>query len=199
MENELDNFNIKWINPTPRVKYTWNNLKKHKLEVVAKHLNIDFKPHKASEDAIATAKIIAIASIIKAFSLVDWGNTLSPNRSLDDRNSNKDNKSRSLIEYGLLNYGLGEIPEENRDILKGQIIVCTSFKGDDKKYFQYLVKEHGGKSPVEISSKTTCVFAGELWGPEHAKSKYKKVKELSVKVINKNKFFEIIKHKYLIE
>ena len=185
-KNELENINVTWIDPKPRIKLIWKNIGKYELEIVAEYFNIDYKPHKASEDAIALAKIIAIASIVKDHSVLEWKNKFL-NSSSSNTISNLNDIKNTNSTFDRLN--IHEISKEKSSMLDGQTIVCTSFNtSKEKRHFQDIVKALGGKSPGSISKKTTSVLVGENWSETHAPDKYQKVKELSIKDITKEEF-----------
>jgi len=75
------------------------------------------------------------------------------------------------------------------DILAGQTIVVTgTLSHFTRQQVKQTIKDHGGKVSSSVSKKTSFVVAGEDAG-----SKLDKARLLQVKVIDENKFLQIIK------
>ncbi len=89
-----------------------------------------------------------------------------------------------------LNFTLSEEQlAEGSELLKGLTFVVsgvfTKFSRDELKD---LIENNGGKNTGSISAKTSYVVAGENMGP----AKLEKAQKLGVKIIDENKFLELI-------
>lgn len=182
----LEFINVKWLDPLSRIQNTWKGLKKHKLEIIADYLGIDYSAHNAAQDSIATAKVIAVTSIVNDYSVEDWGGKLVDALSLKNiRNSNTVNTktTSSLIDE---NY----IPPKS---LVGEFIVITLFDDANKDFLKHLVEMNNGiVQNGQPNGKTTLIIAGNGW-PEAAKGKSEKAKNLGIDVITKQEFLEKVK------
>ena len=69
------------------------------------------------------------------------------------------------------------------------IVISGKFKDYSRDELKKIVEKHNGKNLSSISKKTTFVLAGENMGP----SKLKKANLLNIRVIDINKFLEIIR------
>mgnify|MGYP001483724943 FL=1 len=69
------------------------------------------------------------------------------------------------------------------------IVISGKFEDYSRDELKKIVEKHNGKNLSSISKKTTFVLAGENMGP----SKLKKANLLNIRVIDINKFLEIIR------
>ena len=96
-----------------------------------------------------------------------------------------------LIEK-LKNFGLqfNYISKVSSNLLMGEnIVISGKFEDYSRDELKKIVEKHNGKNLSSISKKTTFVLAGENMGP----SKLKKANLLNIRVIDINKFLEIIR------
>ncbi|MDD5571109.1 MAG: NAD-dependent DNA ligase LigA [Bacteroidales bacterium] len=76
------------------------------------------------------------------------------------------------------------------DKLQGKsFVVSGTFKNFSRDEIKNTIEENGGKNVSSVSSKTDYLVSGENTGPE----KYKKAKELNVKIISEEEFSEMLK------
>ena len=82
-----------------------------------------------------------------------------------------------------------EIQEEEGtgDALAGQTWVITGTLSRPREYFKDLILKAGGKVSDSVSSKTTCLLAGE-----NAGSKLQKAGKLGTRVVSENEFYELL-------
>ena len=106
----------------------------------------------------------------------------------------KEPANRELVER-LRSYGLQmEISKEKAalktDKLAGKIIVISgTFEKHSREQLKELIELNGGKNSSSISSKTDFILAGANMGP----AKEEKANKLGIKMINEDKFLELIK------
>lgn len=81
-----------------------------------------------------------------------------------------------------------EKTSENSSLLN-KVFVLTGTLSRPRSDFEKIIEQNGGKTSSSVSSKTDYVLAGE-----NAGSKLDKAKELGVKIINEQEFFELIKN-----
>ena len=96
-----------------------------------------------------------------------------------------------LIEK-LKNFGLqfNYVSKVSSNLLMGEnIVISGKFEDYSRDELKKIVEKHNGKNLSSISKKTTFVLAGENMGP----SKLKKANLLNIRVIDINKFLEIIR------
>lgn len=80
--------------------------------------------------------------------------------------------------------------EGQTDILKGNIIVVTGvFESVSRNELKKLIEDNGGKVSSSISSKTSCIVAGNNMGP----SKKQKAEQLDISIISEGEFLQLIK------
>ncbi len=106
------------------------------------------------------------------------------------RNESNIAKLKKLETLGVLLNNKKNIPDSKKELmLNGKIFVIT---GKLKKYsrleIESLIRNNGGKTSSSISKKTDYLLAGE-----NAGSKLKKAEKLSVKIIDENDFWKLIK------
>jgi DNA polymerase-3 subunit epsilon len=193
----LEYIKVKWLDPLSRIQITWKGLKKHKLEIVADYLEIDYKPHNAAQDSMATAKVIAITSIVNDYSVEDWESKLVNISSTNIHNSTTTNSEFQVINEDYLEV----IKQEGPSILEGRTVVCTCFSTEkEKEFFKGLVEVNGGKATGSISQKTTnlIVRGSETW-PAKAHRKKAQADEWEIEVMNKDKFLELVKYTGFID
>lgn len=94
-----------------------------------------------------------------------------------------------LKEYGL-QMSIKEDPEQQRtDKLAGMNIVISGvFSKHTREEYKAMIENNGGKNVSSVSSKTTFLLAGDKIGP----SKLQKAEKLGVKIINEEKFLEML-------
>ncbi|CAM9295088.1 unnamed protein product [Pylaiella littoralis] len=68
------------------------------------------------------------------------------------------------------------------------IVISGNFERFGRKEIKELIELHGGKNTGSVSGKTSLIVAGEGMGP----SKRKKAEDLGVRIIDENKFAEMI-------
>ena len=109
--------------------------------------------------------------------------------------------ARSIVEFfadpsiatqvdRLLAHGVKPRPEEVRQDspISGKTIVVTgTLEKLDRRQAEALIESLGGKAAGSVSKKTDYVLAGESAG-----SKFTKARELGVRVLNEQEFFELI-------
>lgn len=83
-----------------------------------------------------------------------------------------------------------EDPEQQRtDKLAGMNIVISGvFSNHTRDEYKAMIENNGGKNVSSVSSKTTFLLAGDKIGP----SKLQKAEKLGVKIINEEKFLEML-------
>ena len=82
------------------------------------------------------------------------------------------------------------ISNVSSNLLMGEnIVISGKFEDYSRDELKKIVEKHNGKNLSSISKKTTFVLAGENMGP----SKLKKANLLNIRVIDINKFLEIIR------
>lgn len=102
-------------------------------------------------------------------------------------------ENRKIIEH-LKGYGLQmsikEDPEQQKtDKLAGMNIVISGvFSNHTRDEYKAMIENNGGKNVSSVSSKTTFLLAGDKIGP----SKLQKAEKLGVKIINEEKFLEML-------
>ncbi len=105
----------------------------------------------------------------------------------------KNPKNKAIIDELIL-AGINLKPPkktENKDELAGKIFVITgTFANFSRQQIEEAIRDAGGKTSSSVSKVTDFVLAGENPG-----SKLDKAHELNVKVINEDKFLELIKKK----
>ncbi len=89
-----------------------------------------------------------------------------------------------------------EMPEqeqtETSDILAGmKIVISGVFRHHSRDEYKAMIEQYGGKNIGSISSKTSCVLAGENMGP----AKLQKAEKLGVKIMNEEEFLSFISKK----
>mgnify|MGYP000216151210 FL=1 len=109
--------------------------------------------------------------------------------------------ARSIVEFfadpsiatqvdRLLAHGVKPRPEEVQQDspISGKTIVVTgTLEKLDRRQAEALIESLGGKAAGSVSKKTDYVLAGESAG-----SKLTKARELGVRVLNEQEFFELI-------
>lgn len=91
--------------------------------------------------------------------------------------------------YGL-QMSIKEDPEQQRtDKLAGMNIVISGvFSKHTRDEYKAMIENNGGRNVSSVSSKTTFLLAGDKIGP----SKLQKAEKLGVKIINEEKFLEML-------
>ena len=91
--------------------------------------------------------------------------------------------------YGL-QMSIKEDPEQQRtDKLAGMNIVISGvFSKHTREEYKAMIENNGGRNVSSVSSKTTFLLAGDKIGP----SKLQKAEKLGVKIINEEKFLEML-------
>ncbi len=152
-------------------------------------LGIKFIGAKASKSLVKEFKSldkIMHATYIELLSIEDFGEVMADSII----NYFNDSKNVELINK-LLSYGVNPTVNiiETSDLFNGKSIVLTGaltrFTRDEASL---VIEKLGGKAASSVSSKTSFVVAGSDAG-----SKLTKAKELGIKVLNEEEFFEIIK------
>ncbi|MDD5064522.1 MAG: NAD-dependent DNA ligase LigA [Phycisphaerae bacterium] len=103
------------------------------------------------------------------------------------------NPRNNMIVNDLLGYVKPEPPEKTSKTnkLTGKTIVVTgSLKNFTRDEIKQTIKDNGGKVSSSVSKKTSFVVAGDDAG-----SKLDKARQLQVKVIDENKFLQLIQKK----
>lgn len=78
---------------------------------------------------------------------------------------------------------------ERRDKLAGMNIVISGvFSKHTREEYKAMIENNGGRNVSSVSSKTTFLLAGDKIGP----SKLQKAEKLGVKIINEEKFLEML-------
>ncbi len=105
-------------------------------------------------------------------------------------NSLRDDDLLKLISE-MINFGYKfEIKEDNNKnhVLNGKTFVITGTLSKPRKEFEELIKQNGGKILSTVSKKLDFLLAGD-----NAGSKLKKAKELNIKIINEQEFYNMIR------
>ena len=74
------------------------------------------------------------------------------------------------------------------DRLAGSTVVISGNFSRPRDEIKALIAAHGGKNTGSVSSRTTCLLAGDKAGPE----KLAKARKLGVKIISEEEFYSII-------
>lgn len=99
-----------------------------------------------------------------------------------------DEKNIEIINK-LLSAGVKIYLKKAVDKLAGKVFVITgTMQNNSRDSIKQLIKDNGGRVSSSISTKTDFLIAGDNPG-----SKFKKAKELGVKVINENTFLDMVK------
>ena len=94
-----------------------------------------------------------------------------------------------LKSAGLQLYRKEEDLNEYTDKLAGQSIVISGvFTHHSRDEYKDLIEKNGGKNVGSISTKTSCILAGENMGP----SKLEKAHKLGIKIISEDEFLTLI-------
>ncbi|MFA6924666.1 MAG: NAD-dependent DNA ligase LigA [Bacteroidales bacterium] len=84
----------------------------------------------------------------------------------------------------------GNVSKIKSDKLQGKsFVVSGTFENFSRDEIKNTIEENGGKNVSSVSSKTDYLVSGENTGPE----KYKKAKELNIKIISEEEFVEMVK------
>ena len=68
------------------------------------------------------------------------------------------------------------------------IVISGVFSNHTRDEYKAMIENNGGKNVSSVSSKTTFLLAGDKIGP----SKLQKAEKLGVKIINEEKFLEML-------
>ena len=101
---------------------------------------------------------------------------------------NEDNKDilKEILRLGVKSKR--KTNEKTSGRLRGNTIVVTgTLKNFTRQKIEQAIKDNGGKSSSSVSKNTTFVVAGENPG-----SKIKKAQELGIRIIDENRFLELI-------
>ena len=100
-----------------------------------------------------------------------------------------DDENNRRLCHDLLALGMEPwVPEQQSAALAGMTIVVTgTLEKLDRRQAETLIESLGGKAAGSVSKKTDYVLAGESAG-----SKLTKARELGVRVLNEQEFFELI-------
>lgn len=66
----------RWLDTVQVARRVWPELDSHRLNAVARHLNIDFRHHDALEDARTSGRIMAEAVARSGIAVLDWDDEL---------------------------------------------------------------------------------------------------------------------------
>ena len=104
------------------------------------------------------------------------------------------NEKNSLLVDRLQEYGLQmEITKDaiatRTHKLEGmKIVISGTFSQHSRDEYKTMIEQHGGKNVNSVSGKTDYILAGDNMGP----AKLEKAQRLGVKIINEEKFLEMI-------
>lgn len=192
-KHKLDIFNVKWVNSLPIARDTWHNIGNHGVENLAKYLNIKYTPHNAAQDSIATAKILAIASIINDSPNNYKSNTRANNNELFK--TPRGNRFSTKITGELLKpLNSAEVLNKKTPFYNKKVVVSGTYsKWPDRKDLAQILKDHGADIDSKIGPNTDFLCAGKGVGPKKIKDMKNKINEgRGGQIIEEDKILEFL-------
>lgn len=174
-KSELPIFDVVWLNSATLVKRTWTQFAESGfgLEKMCSYLNINYTPHNAASDALATAEVIRLACEIKGFTIEDWKLELLQTRSY--RNYDDSQKIKGDITKAP---DLSAIENKSNPFFGKKVVVSGTYqKWPDRLVLAGILKELGADIDGGIGKYTNFLCAGKGVGP-------KKIEKMLFKIAN---------------